>query len=334
VCHFSTDEGGRLTKVHARSHSDKRISVSAERFIFAAGTLETTRLLLLLDRSTGQRAFAACDAVGRYFHDHLAVEVGKVQPIDAQRTNRVFGYYIGGLTRRSLHLETTPQAQRDDGAASGFVTVRPEFRQRSVHNYIRNLGRSAQAGRFLDLLPDKLLARDAATLVPALYWKMFHKQMYFSGQVDLFVDARIEQVPSVNSRINLSSQKDPFDVPMLQLVWRKTPIDALTFRAVLKRARSFWKSTFLQKSSPVEWAFDPSHDDHSLIEASRDTRHPAGTARMGTDPANSVVDPSLRCHSVPNLFVASAAVFPSSGSANPTLTVMQLAMLAAEGALK
>jgi choline dehydrogenase-like flavoprotein len=64
-----------------------------------------------------------------------------------------------------------------------------------------------------------------------------------------------------------------------------------------------------------------------------DTRHPAGTARMGADPRTSVVNPRLACHAVPNIFVASAAVFPSSGSANPTLTIMQIAFRAAESVM-
>ena len=51
---------------------------------------------------------------------------------------------------------------------------------------------------------------------------------------------------------------------------------------------------------------------------------------MGVDPRTSVVNPRLACHAVANVFVASAAAFPSSGSANPTLTIMQIAFRAAE----
>jgi choline dehydrogenase-like flavoprotein len=51
---------------------------------------------------------------------------------------------------------------------------------------------------------------------------------------------------------------------------------------------------------------------------------------MGDDPATSVVDRQLRVHAISNLSVASASAFPSSGSANPTFTIMQLAMRAAD----
>ena len=321
------DVVGRLAGVTSRSMNGKRLTVLAERFILAAGTLETTRLLLLLDR-LAERAFSGCDALGRYFNDHLKIEAGRLRPADRKLTNQVFGYYIRGRTRRGLHLETTASAQREDKAASGYVTIRPEFQPASIHHYVRNLGKSAQARRFLELAPNREIAKDLGSLAPALFWSVRRQQMYFSPFVDLFVDARIEQVPSSGSRLALAEQRDALGVPKLRMDWRTTAFDQRTFRSVLLRARRLWQSTFLHAASPVAWSVDPDQDN--LLENATDTRHPAGTTRMGTDPRVSVVGPSLACHAVPNVFVASAAVFPSSGSANPTLTIMQLALRAAE----
>lgn len=58
--------------------------------------------------------------------------------------------------------------------------------------------------------------------------------------------------------------------------------------------------------------------------------HPEGACRMGSDPARSVVDASLRCHDVPNLYVAGSAAFVTSGFANPTLTIAALALRLAD----
>ena len=55
---------------------------------------------------------------------------------------------------------------------------------------------------------------------------------------------------------------------------------------------------------------------------------------MGLDPAESVVGPDLRTHHVQNLSVASASVFPTAGSANPTYTIIQLALRAADAITK
>ena len=50
---------------------------------------------------------------------------------------------------------------------------------------------------------------------------------------------------------------------------------------------------------------------------------------MGDDPRRSVVDRNLRCHHHPNLFLVGAGAFPTSSTANPTLTIAALALRAA-----
>lgn len=57
--------------------------------------------------------------------------------------------------------------------------------------------------------------------------------------------------------------------------------------------------------------------------------HIMGTCRMGADPRTSVVDAELRVHGHRNCFVISTAVFPTVGTANPTLTLAALGLRAA-----
>jgi choline dehydrogenase-like flavoprotein len=54
--------------------------------------------------------------------------------------------------------------------------------------------------------------------------------------------------------------------------------------------------------------------------------HIMGTARMGSDPATSVVDPWGRTHEVENLYVVDGSVFVTSGGVNPTSTICALAL--------
>ena len=54
--------------------------------------------------------------------------------------------------------------------------------------------------------------------------------------------------------------------------------------------------------------------------------HPLGTARMGTDPRTSVVDPDLAVHGVAGLHVSDGSVVPSSLGVNPQITIMTLAV--------
>jgi len=58
--------------------------------------------------------------------------------------------------------------------------------------------------------------------------------------------------------------------------------------------------------------------------------HLLGTARMGNDPATSVVDQWGRSHDVPNLYVIDGSVFVTSSGVNPTATIMALALRSVE----
>lgn len=57
--------------------------------------------------------------------------------------------------------------------------------------------------------------------------------------------------------------------------------------------------------------------------------HQCGTARMGVDPATSVVTPDLRAHDLSNLYIVDASVLPTSAAVNPSLTIAALALRAA-----
>lgn len=91
-----------------------------------------------------------------------------------------------------------------------------------------------------------------------------------------------------------------------------TPIhgfDALTSVADLER---------LRRTNVKAWDLDLS------------AYHPLGTARMGRDPASSVVGPDHQLHDVAKLYVVDGAAVPSSLGVNPQVTIMALATRAAE----
>jgi choline dehydrogenase-like flavoprotein len=61
-----------------------------------------------------------------------------------------------------------------------------------------------------------------------------------------------------------------------------------------------------------------------------DAFHNIGTTRMSADPATGVVDADCQVHGVPGLYVCGSSVFPTSGYANPTLTIVALALRLAD----
>jgi len=58
--------------------------------------------------------------------------------------------------------------------------------------------------------------------------------------------------------------------------------------------------------------------------------HPLGTARMGRDPASSVIDANHQLHDVGALYVVDGSAVPTALGVNPQITIMAMATRAAE----
>jgi choline dehydrogenase-like flavoprotein len=61
-----------------------------------------------------------------------------------------------------------------------------------------------------------------------------------------------------------------------------------------------------------------------------DVAHPAGATPLASDTRRGVVDEHSQVHGVGGVFVAGTSVFPTNGHANPTLTLMALALRLAD----
>ena len=55
-----------------------------------------------------------------------------------------------------------------------------------------------------------------------------------------------------------------------------------------------------------------------------------GTAKMGEDPAESVVDKWGKAHDADNLFIVDGSVFVTAAAVNPTPTIQALSLRTAE----
>ncbi|MCW2525530.1 MAG: oxidoreductase, partial [Pseudonocardiales bacterium] len=72
------------------------------------------------------------------------------------------------------------------------------------------------------------------------------------------------------------------------------------------------------------------HDDDAWRAGVTDAFHPAGTTRMSVSATDGVVDENLQVHGVNGLHIVGGSVFPIGGYANPTLTIVALAIRLAD----
>lgn len=326
------DERGMLTEVEARDFSGKTIRVRAERFVVAAGTIETTRLLLCLDAQSDNRAFASTPALGHYFQDHIKSEVATISRQHQALSNRLFAYHYLDGTRRSLHLDLTTEAQEQDGGTSAFVYAAMDLSQSSL-SLVKSVVRGLQHGH---LRPRDFtaLVGEIPLMLRSAWWLYTKGQVFMPESVRLGVQIAIEQLPQWDNHIRLASERDALGMPKAELHWLPRNEDERTFETTARRLRNYWSRIGLDASCPLTWLAGAENGRERYVDRADAYAHPSGSSRMGTDPANSVVNPDLVCHAIPNLSVASASVFPSSGSANPTFTILQLALRHADTLLR
>jgi len=130
----------------------------------------------------------------------------------------------------------------------------------------------------------------------------------------------IEPEPDPDSRVSLGEDVDELGMRRSQLDWRIPPT---TFRS-LHRAFDVVADDLAARGIGRLRRLRPEDEERRI------GWHHIGTTRMHADPSLGVVDADSKVHGIDNLWVASSSVFPSAGSANPTLTIVALALRLAD----
>jgi choline dehydrogenase-like flavoprotein len=135
-----------------------------------------------------------------------------------------------------------------------------------------------------------------------------------------FASLSMEQLPNPQSRVTLADSRDLTGMPRLRLDWRILPADRENIRSAAMQLGRAMADNGLGSFYLPSFVRDLDLDGQVQIAS-----HHMGTARMSVEARNGVVDSNLRLHDAHNVYVASSAVFPTGGWANPTLTIVALA---------
>ena len=130
-----------------------------------------------------------------------------------------------------------------------------------------------------------------------------------------------EQVPDPESRVTLSDARDALGSNKTKLDWRMSDIDRRSITVMMTQIGAELARLGLGRARVADWLLE----DGAYWGVVAGNHH-MGTTRMGTNPRTSVVDGDCRVHGYRNLFVAGSSVFVTSSFANPTLTIVALAV--------
>jgi choline dehydrogenase-like flavoprotein len=340
------DSGAQVDHLLIKSLRGRCLRARGRHYVLAAGGIETARLLLINRDRQPHGLGNDHDVVGRYYMCHVAGTIGAARfgtstvsrgyrkspdgiycrqrfalEASAQRRER-----IGNFVARLHHPQITDPAH-GSSVLSLLYLAKPlipyEYRQR-LHgadgspdgggwwHHLANVAAGPfEAASFAwHLLRDRRLAE-----------RKF-PSIIINSKANIFsIDFHAEQYPNSSSRVSLDDSVDALGIPRIKIDWRYLPEDVHTVsRSLALLARDF------AACGVGTLEYDPALVETEMTRYGAYGGHHIGTARMGNDPRHSVVDANCRVHSVRNLFIAGSGVFTTSSQANPTLTIVALAL--------
>ncbi|WP_111977153.1 GMC oxidoreductase [Algibacillus agarilyticus] len=153
----------------------------------------------------------------------------------------------------------------------------------------------------------------------------FKQKMTQAGRWYFGLSAQGEMLPRFENEVALhSTKKDKWGIPQLHINCTWSDNEKFMMDDAAKTAHQMLEKAGL-KNVHSYTSYDHRHPGIAI--------HEVGTARMGRDPKDSVLNGFNQSHDIPNLFVTDGASFCSSAVVNPSLTFMALTVRAVDYAV-
>ena len=336
----------RVTAALCRNETGRKILITADRFVLAAGAIDNARLLLNSKSIVREGLGNERDQVGRYLMNHPRHTVrvirlrkpvywlGRYYDKDSE-----WRPYDGGTGFVGVRLRETQQLK--EGVLNSYAQLRPHFPwtgRPEIRAWREFAGRvRAWLGDERSLVGGSRLVRrgdlahaawQAFISMPGLLRLIMLRLMRSRHRRSLRVTMIglwnfVEMEPRPENRVTLTDDRDALDMPIPRVVLELSQRDLESLHRLHEQI-----ATDLETMG-YEGELVGTPDELAKAEW-MDAYHYLGTTRMGTDPEHSVVNSDLRVHTVDNLYVAGGSVFPTSGCANPTMTIVALSIRLAE----
>ncbi|VXA98783.1 Glucose-methanol-choline (GMC) oxidoreductase:NAD binding site [Arthrobacter sp. 9AX] len=327
--------------------------VRADKYVLAAGGLETLRLLLDAQQKL-PAAFGGIDGpLGRYYMGHATGSIANVvltDPADIASMDFQLDRHDSYVRRRfslpaeslrehrllncSFYFDNPPfydYRHRNSTLSAVFLALAvPPVGRRILAEGIRlrHIGPAPRRywPHIANILRDPIRAvTDSADILRQRYLSNVRKPGFLLRNPGgtYAIHYHSEQAANPDSRVRRNGGHNADGTPSLEIDFRYTERDidsVLRFHDLLdERLRSAGRGR-------VEYLYPPEERAGAVWEQAIDGFHHIGTTRMSTVPADGVVDGDCRVHGVGNLFIASSSVLRTSAEANPTFTAVCLAL--------
>lgn len=327
--------GHDIQSLTVRSLQGQAVRISARIVVLAAGGVENPRLLLASRDIAPTGVGNEYGLVGRFFMEHPHARGGRIVGAGTWDLLRAYSR-PHRLGRREVAALLKPSAaqQQQRGILNTSLTI--AARQAAddsqgwgmrAYSKVKHSVAPTRRGRALWMSTKKTATWLQQHTDPLRPW-LLHKL----GLREIALVVRAEQAPNPRSRVMLTDQIDPLGMPRVALDWHLTPLDIASVAGLVEIVGNEIAGLALGRVEPASWLresggwrTDPLISAHPI-----GGYHHMGTTRMANDPRHGVTDCWGRVFGVENLYVVGSSVFPTSGWANPTLTMLALALRTGE----
>ena len=291
--------------LRVRTLEGKEHRVRASRYVLACSTIQNARLLLASNRQMTVGVGNQNDLVGRFFMEHLEMPSGNLVTMGRTPPSTHMYDFVFGRTKARGEIALSADLQREQRILNATVALEPaplgEAGQSTFQWATPDVVEHMRSDR---VVPDTLAAPRAP--------RTFH------------LLTRQEQAPNPLSRVTLSPERDALGMPRARLDWRLTPLDRRSFRGFYEVLGRELGRAGIGRLQMNDWVMEAA--DAPWPKSLGGGWHHMGTTRMHPDPKQGVVDVNCRVHGLANLYIAGAAVYPTAGCVNPTLTLVALTL--------
>jgi choline dehydrogenase-like flavoprotein len=308
----------QIERVHYKTPDGRDHAVSARLYVMAASAVETPKILLMSRSDACPRGVAnESGQIGKNLMDH-------------------FVYVAYGSTREPVF------PYRGTLATSGIQAFRDgAFRASSAAFSVElgNSGWAAAVGGPTQRLQSWLFGEGRERPTP--YGTALREKLAEQTTREIAIAFQVEALPmGERSSVRPSeTERDSLGIPRPVIRYAMSEYTERGFMEAMRTGQSIFEAlgATLAPNTCSGCAGPGEPLPASCFVASDGTcqtwqpaSHLMGTHRMGSDPRSSVTDAETRAWDHPNLFMAGGGLFPSSGTANPTLTIAALALRTAQ----
>jgi choline dehydrogenase-like flavoprotein len=325
LTHINTDPvGSHVVSLDVADSNGRLVTIRPLRTVLCGGAIENARMMLASNRLNQAGVGNSNGLVGSFLMDHPKAVVGSFHANDIPAVQRKYGllrHASGFRTQRGWSL--TPSLQQSGRLANGAAWATQHLADDDVWRALRGLRRPYGRTRLSLAL---VVAQNLKQIVTGVWQRLVQRKPLPRRWGRLDLEVMVEQQPDIHSRITLSDRCDAFGVPLSRIHWT---ISELEGRSAIQLARSverYMGEVEGIRPTLVDWV----RENRPADAIFSDPAHPNGTTRMAKSVEDGVVDLNCKVFDVDNLYIAGSSVFPTAGHANPTLTIVALAIRLAD----